>query len=95
MAFRRDRETVKKEPVVKPVVEKVEKIKKEKKEVKKDVVKAVPIPEKNEKNKNSWHGIGIIGMNPDIQLFKSKIKLKNLKLGEVIMNFIIDWNKKN
>lgn len=93
MAFRRDRETKETVPAVKAEVKQIQKIKKTKTPVHKPapVAKAEPV----EKTKNAWHGIGIIGMNEDISTFKSKLKKKNLKLGEVVMNFIIDWNSKN
>lgn len=44
---------------------------------------------------NAHSGIGIVGTNEAVKQFQGKVKMKGLKVGKVLMEFIIDWNSKN
>lgn len=48
-----------------------------------------------EKQKKPWDGLGLIGTNEQLNIFKGKIKMKGGKLGEVLYNLIKGWNEQN
>lgn len=84
-------------PVKKETEEKkektIKKIEKKAPEVKIKPVEKVP-PQVQEEIIN-YHKIGIIGTNDELKLFRSKLKLKGLPLGKVLMQFVSKWNKEN
>lgn len=65
----------------------------EKKEVV-PILQDVPalLPNTTEKK---YDKIGLAGDNEVVRLFKSKLKMQGKKIGLVLMDFIVEWNKKN
>ncbi len=45
--------------------------------------------------KNKWNSLNLVGDLTEIREFKAKHKLKGVRIGETIYNFIVEWNKQN
>lgn len=68
-----------------------------KKETAMPVAEAVtnPVTDTGAKVKKPWDGIGLVGNNEQLNIFKGKIKMKGKILGEVLYGMIEKWNKEN
>ncbi len=91
------KEVVKKQIVLKETVIEIPKDTRSLKVLKKETIKKVlpPEPEKVSKKESEFYGIGIIGSNPDINMFKGLCKIKHLTLGEELVKMIKVFNEKN
>lgn len=72
---------------------------KEKKEPKTEEKNEPKTEEKNNnlKLKSDYYGLGIIGNSDSevLRAFKSKCKMKNVRVGKILYELISDWNAKN
>ncbi len=98
----------KKTPLVQLVVTQTKPIEKEKpKKVIEKKIEPIPEPkifvpedkiikdEKVSKKDSEYYGIGLIGSNDDITMFKGLCKMKRLNIGKELITMIKDFNIKN